>query len=379
MTNAAGATAPSSTTPQGTSQNTSPGAQRSPVAGATAPKVSRGTTESRGAQGEDNERRSVAGAGEGASARDSSERRGPDADEGETKQPKPRAAAKPGEQEADGEDEAAEVFGEKLTKKELAELRKIREDRKKFDAAAHKKMQDAAELRKQIEADRSQFGQILEALEQDPWALHRARLVKGGMTESQADERINQLAEARLVEQMKRAQMSPEQLELERLRTENEGLKKTQEQRDAEAREQRKTELKAKYREHYDQQVADALVSANLPRTRRMAGKVAAVMAEYKRAQEDIDPGLAAEIVRDEFRTETSHELLEMAKADPKAALATIPKELIELAIEERTKAARDFVPQEKPRKPAPPTPPPKPNHIPDFDEVRKNLGIRTF
>lgn len=362
MADTAGATAVQSS-PSGTPSNPSPGAQRSPVAGSSTPS---GSSAPKGAVSDSELVAEHGFDGDGEESEPGAKPKAP---------PKPKQAKPP----AEDDDAEAEVFGKKLTKKQLAEWEETHAKRVEFERASHKRMQEAAEQRKAVEADRKLLGELLQGHQQDPWALQRALMLKNGMTPEQAETKLNDLAEARLVAQMKRAQMSPEQIEAERIREENAELKRRLGETEEQQKQTRQQELRAKYRQQWDQKIGDAIVKANLPRTRQMAARLAGVMADYARAGETIDPGLAASLVRDTYRTEMGHELTEMAKANPESALALIPPELIELAIQQRTKAAREFVPQNKPPKPTTPPPPKKPDVIPDFEDARRNLGIRTY
>lgn len=288
----------------------------------------------------------------------------PTSDQGE---PKPKADAKP----VESDDDELEVFGEKMKRKDWKELQDLKKRRQEFDRAAHTKMQDAAAKRKENEAKEAEFVRLANALKEDPWALHRGQ----GMS----DEQLNQLAEQRLVAQMKRAQMTPEQIEHEALKAELATLKGEKEKNDKSVKEQRQAELKQKYVQQYDQQIADGMAKANLARTRETARKVAGVMAKYAAIGESIDPYVAAQIVKGDNQTEITHELTELATANPRAAIAMIPDSVKALIRQDGIAEAKEFQPQ-KPKKQVEFTNTPAKREAPlTFEEARKKLGIRGY
>lgn len=268
------------------------------------------------------------------------------------------------------DDPEVDFFGEKVKKSQVKQWKELESRRKEMDAAAHKRFQEAAQTRKEMAEKEAEFLRIANALEQDPWAIHKHR----GLT----DEQLNQLAEQRLVQQMKRAQMTPEQIEAEQAKSELEQLKQWKAEQEKNASEARKTELKAKYVQHYDQQIAQALQSANLPKTRRTAAQVAAVMAEYMEAGEQIDPVVAGQIVRDQQHTEVRHELSELLKSNPQHAMDLIGPELVAAIQKQAVMQAQQFQPQQR-SEPRQQPKPAKPKAPPTFEEVRKGLGIPRY
>ncbi len=279
---------------------------------------------------------------------------------------KPEKAAKP----VESDDDELDVFGEKMKRKDWKELQDLKKRRQEFDRAAHTKMQEAAAKRKENEAKEADFVRLANAIKEDPWALHRGQ----GMT----DEQLNELAEQRLVAQMKRAQMTPEQVEHEALKAELASLKGEKEKTEKETKAARQAELKQKYVQQYDQQIADGMAKANLARTRETARKVASIMAKYAAVGESIDPYIAAQIVKGDNHTEITHELTELATANPRAAIAMIPDAVKALIRQDGIAEAREFQPQ-KPSKPQEPQTPAKRAEPMTFEEARKKLGIRGY
>ncbi len=282
-----------------------------------------------------------------------------------------KAPSKAKEPTAESDDDEFEVAGEKVKRSEFKKLRELEKRRKEFDAAAHKRMQDAAESRKTIEAREAEFLRVANALEADPWAIHKHR----GLTDAQLDA----MAEQRLIAQMQRAQMTPEQIELQQIKAERDALKAEKETGDKTVKEQKAAELKTKYVKHFDLQIGEAMKAANLARTRSTAAKVAGVMADFIKSGTPIDPMLAAQLVRDGYQTEMRHELGELVKTSPRDAIALLGPELIAEIVKQQSTAAKTFVPQNQPPKPRAPTPQPKPKDPPTFEQVRKELGIRGF
>jgi len=282
------------------------------------------------------------------------------------KSAKPKADAKP----VESDDDELEVFGEKMKRKDWRELQDIKKRRAEFDRAAHTRMQEAAEQRKQVAAEKAEILRLANALKEDPWALHRGQ----GMS----DDQLNELAEQRLVAQMKRAQMTPEQIEHEALKAELASLKGEKEKTEKTAKEQRQAELKDKWVKEYDRQIGEAMGKANLARTRETARKVASVIAKYQAIGESIDPYLAARIVKEDNQTEISHELTELATANPRAAIAMIPDAVKALIRQDGIAEAKQFQPQKQKQEQTQPKPAGRVEPL-TFEEARKKLGIRGY
>lgn len=265
------------------------------------------------------------------------------------------------------EDPEFDLDGEKYKKSQLKEIAKRR---KEFDAAAHRKFQEAAENRKAIEAKEAEIIALASAIQKNPWALHE----KLGLNP-------DQIAEQRILDQMKRAQMSPEQIafnenmrkqemELEELRRFKEATEKTQKQ-------QAHDQLVSQYKEHFDKQIATAIDKANLPRTLRSAQQVAKVMADYMDMGEQIDPVIAAQIVRNGYGKEISHEASELAKSNPQALIEMLGPDVIAAIMKNQVQKSQQFEPQKKKVQQLPHTP--KPQEPPDFEQVRKSLAAQGF
>jgi uncharacterized Zn finger protein len=272
---------------------------------------------------------------------------------------------------ASEDDPEVDAWGEKLRRSELKELRELKARRKEMDAAAHKRFQEAAEARKEIARKEAEFLRVANAIKEDPFAIHKHQ----GLS----DEQLDAIAEQRLIAQMKRAQMTPEQIEAESTKSELEQLREWKATQEKTQKEAAHTALKAKYVQHYDQQIAQALTSANLARTRRTAAQVAGVMAEYMEAGEQIDPALAGAIVRDQMHTEVRHELSELLTSNPQEALALIGPELVALIQKNAVTEAKQFQPQQRQSAAPKQQTAPKPKTPPTFEEVRKQLGIRGY
>ncbi len=281
---------------------------------------------------------------------------------------KPDAGKKPA---VESDDDEFEVAGEKVKRAEWKRLRDIDKRRKEFDAAANSRMREAAEKRKEAEARETEFLRVANALEADPWAIHKHR----GLTDAQLDA----MAEQRLIAQMQRAQMTPEQIELQQIKAERDALKADKDKSETQSKETRAAESKAKYVKHFDQQIGEAMKSANLARTRSTAAKVAGVMADFIKSGTPIDPMLAAQLVRDGYQDEMRHELGELVKTSPRDAIALLGPELIAEIVKQQSTAAKTFMPQDKTPKPKVTPPQPKAKEPATFEEVRKSLGIRGF
>lgn len=292
-------------------------------------------------------------------------------------EPKKKAAPVDDDPEEEWEDEKGTKF-----KAKRSEIRQRYARAAEIERESHKRFQQSAEQRKQADAELAQFKQALAAAGDDPWLLQRAILMKrDGLSQEQAEEKLNELAEQRLVKQMERARMSPEQIEAEQLRAENERLKTDAQKREENEKATRKAELKAKHKEQWDKTIAEAMTSANLARTRATAARVARVLADHMDPEtgKSIEPALAARIAREQHHTEIGHELLETAKADLKAAIALIPPEVRKAIIAAEAQAHQEFVPQ-APKQQQQSTPkPPQRTAPPTLEEARKKLGVRHY
>lgn len=285
-----------------------------------------------------------------------------------------------------------------------SEIRKRAARAAEIERESHARFQDTAKARKEFEASQAKFKQTIEAANGDPWLIQRAMMIhRDGLTPEQADAKLDEIAEERLVRQMSKQRLTPEQQEAETLRAENAKLKADGEKRAEQEREAKRAALKAQHRQHWDKVIGDTLVEHKLAPTRRTAAAVARAIADHATVDPatgkvvSIPPSIAARIVRDQLRTEISTELPEMisanpetvsaplsqlAKTNPAAALAAIPPELRKLILQKEAKKARDFVPQGPPKQPAsnvaPSTPRPK---VPlTLEEARrKNLGVKHY
>lgn len=290
------------------------------------------------------------------------------ADAGEQEQA-PKKAAKPKPEVSEpSDDDIVEAFGEKLTRKEYRELREASKRRQEFDRAAHAKMREAAEQRKAIEAEKAEITRLANHLKENPWALHE----KLGLNPEE-------LAEQRLIKSMQKAQMTPEQIEMAEMKAKLAKYEGEREQSEKTAKETRQLELKKQHIQRYDQQIGEALKTANLAKTRGTAAKVARVMADYLQDGINIDPVQAAEIVRGDYHTEIGHELTELVKTNPQQAVGLLPKELVAFIKQEAVKKAADFIPQAQAKREQSIPQPPKPKVPPTLEEARRQMGIRTY
>ncbi len=270
--------------------------------------------------------------------------------------------------------------GGKVTAKR-SELRTAFARKAEIERASHEKFQKGAEARKAAEAKEQEFTRLVNALEQDPWAIHRYRMIQSGATEAQADAKINELAEQRLVKQMQRAQMTPEQIEQEKRDARLKELEDGEQERTKTEAEKRKTELKNKHKEQWDKTIGEAMVAANLAKTRATAARVARVLADHfdPETGKSIDPILAAKVARGQHQTEIRHELTELFASNPQSAIELIGPKLVKAIIELQAKAHQEFVPQARPNPTASKPKPPTRQGAPTLEDARKSLGIRRF
>ncbi len=175
---------------------------------------------------------------------------------------------------------------------------------KEFERESHKRLREAADHRKAVAAENAQYEEAFKKLDQDPYALYRAK----GMTEEQIDD----IAQQRLVQRMKRAQMTPEQVDAEETKNRLQQLEAELNQRRETDKKSKQETLQKKYVDHFDGLIAQALEAGNLARTASTGAKVAQVMSEYMAAGEQIDPVVAAQIVRDNHHADIRHEFTQL-------------------------------------------------------------------
>jgi len=292
------------------------------------------------------------------------------------KKPKPKAKVEPKsppkEASADDDDPEEDIDGEKIRRSKLREAYKRQKD---FERASHQRMREAAEARKSVETKEQELLRVANALrarEQglDPFAIHRA----AGAT----DDEIDSIAEQRLIQRMKRAQMTPEQIEAEQNAFRLQQLEQENAQFKQRETEQKQGELRQKWVKHFDEQIGQALETGNLARNADTAREVADVMLEYYHAGQQITPDLAASIVQDNQDTKTRHRFtwvrdqLKASRISDERALALvgdlIGPDLVKFIQTSAVKKAQNFEPQ-KPKVAPQQTPTPK-KHFDSYEEA---------
>ncbi len=271
--------------------------------------------------------------------------------------PKPKAEAAP----VDDDPEIETPWGEKLRKSEVARLRDLEKNRKKFDAAAHKKFEETNARAKALAEREARIQAALERMKEDPWAIHQ-----------EAGLNPDELAEQRLARALEQERLTPEQIELRETKAENARLKKAQEDAEAQTKAQRQKELSDHFVKQYDQEVASALVNLKLPKSAEAAHEVITEMIRYREAGHEIDAAMAAQFARDRIHDRTRKIVAEIS--DPEEFAEFIGPEGMALA--QKAWLARVDQAPKAPPKPRNNPQPPKPKVPPTFDQVRAKLGI---
>ncbi len=177
-----------------------------------------------------------------------------------TPSPSPADTAAPATPETPAERKfKVKVSGEE---REVTETELI--SRYQKEAAAEKKFEEAAKIRKQHDAlvKALQTGQghlVLQKLPPDVRANTIRALLQSG------DEHVSQTVKQFVTEQLKFEQMSPEEQENYRIRQENERYKRDSERQAKEAHARRQAETQAKYAQYYQQELPKHLQAAGLP------------------------------------------------------------------------------------------------------------------
>jgi hypothetical protein len=156
--------------------------------------------------------------------------------------------------------------------------------------AADEKWQEAAKMRKQVEG-------MLSMLQKDPAAF----LEKAGFD-------VDALAEQRIQQRIEEMKKSPEQLEMERLRREHEALLSERELERKTAHERDVQRMQQEFAVQVESEIMQAFDSPEfgLPKSPYFIKRIADVLIYdiKKNKKQTITAAKAAEIVRDEVKTE---------------------------------------------------------------------------
>jgi len=214
----------------------------------------------------------------------------------------------PGQNQAPGQEEDVEDDGSDLEtdlKKAEAAAAKLRkklkvggkeievdEDelvkRAQMGYSAEEKWQEASKMRKQVDT-------FINMLQQDP----AKALEKMGFD-------VDALAEARIQQRIEEMQKSPEQLELERVRRENQEIKAEREKEKQELQNREIQRMQEQFAVQIENDITSALDSSEfgLPKSPYFVKRIADVMIYGLKNGKEISAKRAAEIVRDEVKTE---------------------------------------------------------------------------
>lgn len=286
----------------------------------------------------------------------------------------------------DPEEELEDSRGEKF-KLRRSEIRKRAARAAEIERESQKRFQTTAEARRDLEAREQRIKGLFAKHGEDPWAMQRAVLMeRDGLTAEQADAKLDEIAEARLVRQMQQQRMTPEQIEHEKLKAENAQLKADAEKREADEKAAKREKLKAEHRHQWDKVIGSTITDHKLPPTRRTAARIAQAISDHATTDPQtgkvmsIPPAIAARIVRDEIHTELRTELQQLAATSPAAALELLGADLVKWIVQQEAKKHQDFVPQGGPKQPPPVAPKPPINRAPPtLEEARKKLGVRHY
>ncbi len=325
----------------------------------------------------------------------------PTSEKPDTEKEPAKAKTKEPEADDDPDEEWEDERGQKF-KAKRSEIRKKFARAAEIERESHKRFQDSADARKKLAEEQGKLKTAIEAATGDPWLIQRAMLMhRDGLTEEQADAKLDEIAEARRMRQMQRERLTPEQQEAQRLKDENAQLKADKEKREADEKKARTEKLRAEHKAQWDRVIGETMTEHKLPPTRRTAARVAKVISDHATIDPatgkvvSVPPAIAARIVRDEIHAELkpeiphmlrsmpevfTAELSQLAKADPAATIALLGPEVIKAVLASEAKKHRDFVPQGAPKSPAEPRPPPKQKVPLTLEEARrKNLGVTHY
>lgn len=156
--------------------------------------------------------------------------------------------------------------------------------------AADEKWQEAAKMRKQVE-------NMIQLLQKDPTTF----LQKAGLD-------VDQLVEQHIAQKLEEMKKTPEQLEMERLRKEHEGLLAERERERQQAHEREIKRMQSEFAVQIESEIIQALDNPEfgLPKSPYFVKRIADVLIYdiKKNKKQTISAAKAAEIVRDEVKSE---------------------------------------------------------------------------
>lgn len=189
---------------------------------------------------------------------------------------------------------------------------------------AQEALRKAAEARKQAEAMQKQAKEVIRrAKDQPDWALKTA-----GMTEKE----LVGFAETLLSQEMLRQgidpqtgqRLSPEQMEILRLRQERDEKAKKAEEFERYQSQQQRDAHKAQIRAQLDREITGALQSGGLPPTDNMIGRLAQAYADF---DFEVPAAELVPLVMEDFKNEVQHMMRAM---DVKDILQILPPGLLD-------------------------------------------------
>lgn len=292
----------------------------------------------------------------GAGEVDSSEQTNPLDLDKPVKQPKQQAAPVEDDPEFD-------LDGVKVKKSDLFKRYKGADE---IERESHKRFREAAEARKAIAAQEAKYKEAFEQLQSDPWSVHKI----AGLT----DEQVDALAESRLAAQIKRAQMTPEQVEAEKTKSEVEELRAWKAQQEQTAKAQREEQATRHWVGEFDKSVGTALSEHSLPKNERAVARMVETLIQYHEAKQPIDANMAAKLVKNELRTDTRSVIMDLAKSNPRELVDFLGPEVIKAVTDARVAAVS---PQAQPRVQQAQVSKPQTKAPETFEDVKKRLKLK--
>ncbi len=269
------------------------------------------------------------------------------------------------QQAAPVDNDPEDDWGEGIGKVRRSKVKDIISKRRDFDRAAHQKFEEAAKLRRENETRDSDYAKLeARAKKGDKNAIWELAQKLG----LDPDE----MAENRLTAALERSRMTPEQLEMEEVRAENQRLKDESESFKKTAREQYQEQLTNHWVQQFDKMIGPAMTSVKLPKTPHSVARMAAIIEGFISKGQPIDAEWAAQVVQGEQRA-TIRESLDACDDD--ATLLDLLGERTVARVNklQLARAMGGAIPPQKSQQRSS-SPAPKPKQPPTFEEVRKQL-----
>lgn len=153
--------------------------------------------------------------------------------------------------------------------------------------AAYRRMQEAAEAKKQSE-------QLIRMLRENPEAVFENEQIMG-------NKKFRDIAEAYLAKQLESEMLTPEQRQQKQMQSELEKYRESERKQKEAQESQQMEQLQQHYAQEFEKNIIKGLSSQNLPKTPTTVKRMAQLMAKNLEHGLDLPPEAIAELVRQDY------------------------------------------------------------------------------